>query len=73
MKKKYMECKFGDLRNVTSLKITISSKIIIKIDNFKCFGSKIQNDEKIDKDMSHHTNAVWLTTCSTSYVVFGYI
>jgi len=55
-----MECNFSKMRSMSTLEVKVGDHIISQVTRFKYLGSIVQNDRKIEADVSHHIQAGWL-------------
>ncbi|XP_009614238.1 uncharacterized protein [Nicotiana tomentosiformis] len=66
---KYLECKFNAEPREAGLDVRLGSHVIPKRGSFKCHGSVIQGDEKIDENVTHSIGVGWMKWSSTFRVL----
>ena len=70
--KKYMEYKFNNWQINDNLEVKIREHVIPKVLNFRYFESIIQNNRKIDRDVTHRIQVGWIKLRNVSRVICDY-
>ncbi|XP_016462798.1 uncharacterized protein LOC107785905 [Nicotiana tabacum] len=59
-KTEYLKCKFNNVNQEADMEVKLNTQVIPKRGSFKYFGSIIQGNREIDKDVTHRIGAGWM-------------